>query len=123
LDACGPVDVACLQSVVANLDARAAEAPDKATSAERRIWESLAHAVECIAESLAEESHSEVDRSDGVLDEALGAAARATLARESDALLDRMQQPDVREGTMRGIRATPAEMSDAAHRAARRVED
>ena len=44
-----------------------------------------------------------------------------TLSDEFDALFARMQQPSVREGTMRGITATRAEMGSAAHAAARRA--
>ena len=112
-----------MRSVVATLDARAAAALDTATSTERRIWESLAHAVERIAEALDYEPPPDGEPGNGALDESLGASARSTLAQESDALLERMQQPDVREGTMRGIRATPTEMGEAAHRAAQRVDD
>ena len=53
LEACPPDDAVCLQSVVADLDARAAAAPEDAVSGERRYWDALAHAVERIAESLA----------------------------------------------------------------------
>lgn len=104
LEACPPADATCLQSVVAALDARAAGAPEDSLSGERRYWDALARAVDRIAGSLAVDS-------DG----------RNTLSDEFDTLFARMQQPSVREGTMRGIKATPAEMGDAAHRAAKRA--
>lgn len=52
LDACPHGDATCLRSVVADLDARAAAAPEDALSGERRYWDALAHAVEQMAESL-----------------------------------------------------------------------
>lgn len=54
LDTCTHGDAACLQSVVANLDARIAAAPDDSLSGERKYWDALAHAVERIAESLTD---------------------------------------------------------------------
>jgi len=50
-----------------------------------------------------------------------GGAMLNSLTDEFDALFAHMQQPSVREGTMRGIKATPAEMGESAHAAARRA--
>lgn len=50
-----------------------------------------------------------------------GGAMLNSLTDEFDALFARMQEPSVREGTMRGIKATPAEMGESAHAAARRA--
>ncbi|HEV2641393.1 MAG TPA: type II toxin-antitoxin system Phd/YefM family antitoxin, partial [Candidatus Elarobacter sp.] len=46
-----------------------------------------------------------------------------SLAEEFDALLERMQTPQVRAGTARGFKTTPREMGRAAVRAARRDRD
>lgn len=58
LDGCASSDVACLRAVVAELDALAADASTMRVPVDRRYWESLAHAVERVAESL-ETSHSQ----------------------------------------------------------------
>ncbi|CAN5853763.1 hypothetical protein BH11GEM2_BH11GEM2_35680 [soil metagenome] len=51
----------------------------------------------------------------------VGGATLNSLSDEFDALLARMQEPSVREGTIRGFKSTPAEMGEAAHVAARRA--
>ena len=91
LDACAPGDAACLRAVVAALDARAAACAGDGAADERRYWESIAHAVERVADAA------------GFWE-----------------LCASMQTPEVRAGTERGIKATPEEMARAAVAAARR---
>lgn len=53
LEGCAPQDTECMRAVVAALDARAAAAADDPPSDERRYWESVAHAVDRVADAVA----------------------------------------------------------------------
>ncbi|ODT02992.1 MAG: hypothetical protein ABS52_11165 [Gemmatimonadetes bacterium SCN 70-22] len=52
LDGCQPADADCMRRVVAALDALATTAPDDPAWGERRYWDSVAHAVDRVADAV-----------------------------------------------------------------------